>query len=116
MAGLIKENFVFEVMTELSWIKRVLAEVCENLEIDTYESTLLKYHVETEEEGQMMNYRANFLHSPYEEIRALMAKGFEKAYGKPFGIRTEVLEKLIKRFLHRLHYGGTIPYKEDELV
>lgn len=48
MAGLIKENFEFEVLTELSWIKRVLVEICEKLDIDTYESNLIKYCVEPE--------------------------------------------------------------------
>lgn len=119
MAGLIEENFEFEVMTELSWIKRVLMEICDKLEIDTYESNLIKYCVEPEEEAflsQMMKYRESFLHLSYDEIREEFAVKFEKEYNKPFTLSVDVLEKLIKRFLHLLNHGYSISYQEQIVV
>ena len=47
MAGLLKDEFVSEVMTELSWIMRVIDDLCEKTGIETYESTLIKYRVQT---------------------------------------------------------------------
>ena len=49
MAGLLKDEFVSEVMTELSWIMRVIDDLCEKTGLETYESTLIKYRVQPEE-------------------------------------------------------------------
>lgn len=37
MAGLLKDEFVSEVMTELSWIMRVIDDLCEKTGLETYE-------------------------------------------------------------------------------
>lgn len=57
-----------------------------------------------------MKHRESFLHLSYDEIRVKFATEFEKEYNKPFTLSVEVLEILIKRFLHRLNYGYSVPF------
>lgn len=56
MAGLLKDEFVSEVMTELSWIMRVIDDLCEKTGLETYESTLIKYRVHRKRRMRSRNF------------------------------------------------------------
>lgn len=99
MAGLIKENFKQEITTELSWIMNVIDEICSKLEIETYESLLIKYRIQPEEEKAIDKFfvfnikELNTL--KIEEIQEKIAVNFYEMTKKQWSISNEIVEKLI---------------------
>lgn len=101
MAGLLKDEFVSEVMTELSWIMRVIDDLCEKTGLETYESTLIKYRVQPEEAHAIEKFFGSHLQEidalPLAEIRQKVAADFYETTGKPWHLADEILEKLLTR-------------------
>lgn len=106
MAGLIAENFKEEILTELSWIMRVLDDLVVATGIETYESTLIKYRVQPEEEEAINNYLkqgfSNIENYSLGEIQDQVAQHFEELTGKPWTMDLEVLSKLLRLIRERL--------------
>lgn len=106
MVGFNRENFNEEVMTELSWIMNVLDELVNITGIETYETVLIKYRVQMEEE-QAINYflKENFKKIEtlsIEDIQEMISADFLAMNQKPWRMDIEVLEKLIKYACNKL--------------
>lgn len=100
MAGLKKENLTNEVLTELSWIMNVIDDLCEKTGLETYQSTLIKYRIQPEEEHALNQYL--FLHwreldtLTTQDIRQGVAALFCEHTGKkPWSRPDDVLEKRV---------------------
>lgn len=106
MVGLKRENFNEEVMTELSWIMNVLDELVNITGIETYETVLIKYRVQMEEEQALNRFlKENFKKLEtlsIEEIQEMISSDFFAVNEKPWRMDNEVLEKLIKHAQNRL--------------
>ena len=106
MAGLINNNLEEELLVELSWIKSVLVEIGETLNIHSFEMELLKNSIQPEEEKAINKLIAlNFkkiksLNTA--ERRNLLEKYFFSETGKTWTVPDEVSEKLIQLRLHEL--------------
>lgn len=100
MAGLIKDNFEQEVLTELSWMMSAIEECCSMTGIETYRTTLLKYRVQPEEEHTLhsflIHHWKNLDHLSINDIHQELSKEFYEHTKKPWGVSEEILEKLIQ--------------------
>lgn len=56
MAGLNKDNFKEEILTEISWIMTAIDDICEKLKFESYETSLIKYRVQSEEESLIRKF------------------------------------------------------------
>lgn len=56
MAGLNKDNFKEEILTEISWIMNAIDDICEKLKFESYETSLIKYRVQSEEESLIRKF------------------------------------------------------------
>lgn len=48
MSGLVKKNLINEMRAEISWLSRAVTQLAERAGVESYELTLLKYHIEPE--------------------------------------------------------------------
>lgn len=110
MAGLQKENFTNEILTELSWIMNMIDDLCEKTGLETYQSTLIKYRIQPEEEHALNHYL--FLHwreldtLTTQDIRQGVAALFVEHTRKPWSRPDDVLEKLVTLWQE---YSGLFP-------
>ncbi|MEE3392959.1 MAG: hypothetical protein VZR00_06325 [Lachnospiraceae bacterium] len=106
MAGLIKENFEEELLTELSWIKSVLIDVGESLGVNSFEMELLKNYIQPEEEkaiDKLIALNFNKLKSlDMSERRKLLEEYFSGETDKNWTVPDNVSEKLIQLRLREL--------------
>lgn len=99
MAGLINENFKEEVLGELSWIKNAIDELSTMLDIETYETALIRYRIEPEEDQAIEQFF--LLHSKsiadfkIEDIQKGIAKIYIEDTNKEWFMLDDVLRKLI---------------------
>lgn len=107
MAGLIKENFKEEVLTELSWIMAIIDDLSITYGIETYETTLIKYRVQPEEERAISQFFVLHIHMidklNMEEAQKKIASLFFETTKREWSITKDVVEKLIN--LKRLQLG-----------
>lgn len=100
MAGLIKENFKEEVLTELSWIMNVIDEITQKYGIETYESVLIRYRIQPEEERAIDKFICFHLREldnlTIDEIRDIIANYYFEITKKTWNVSDEIVEKLIK--------------------
>ncbi|GGI12936.1 hypothetical protein GCM10007377_03450 [Galliscardovia ingluviei] len=100
MAGLIKDNFDEEVLIELSWIMNVIDEIAEKYGIETYETILIKYRVQPEEEqciDKFIALHVNELESlSIIEIQKEIASYYFALTKRQWHVADDVVEKLIK--------------------
>lgn len=100
MAGLKKALFNEEILTELSWVMSAIDTICEREGIETYQTTLIKYRVQPEEERAIDQFL--FLHWRTLEamslvaIEAGVAIRFEEMTGLTWTLSRVVLEKLVE--------------------
>ena len=100
MAGLMKDNFKEEVLTELSWIMNAIDEISSKCGIETYETTLIKYRVQPEEEKAIDKFFV--LHAKDldnimdEDIQKEIQDNYYKLTNKKWSVSIEVVKKLIQ--------------------
>lgn len=100
MSGLIKENLYNEIRTEISWIKHVLVDVADKMQVSTYAVCLLRNGVEPEEAASLervifLNAKTN-LEMSFDEVRSQVVKHFESTTGKEWFLSDEVLSQLLE--------------------
>lgn len=106
MAGLIKENFKDEILTELSWIKNAINDISDRLKIETYEIALIKYCVQPEEEKAIdkffvFNFKVLKKMKSYEK-QELVSKYFFEMTNRKWTLDNDILDELIKLKLEKL--------------
>lgn len=100
MSGLMKDNFKEEVLTELSWIMNAIDEISSKFGIETYETTLIKYRVQPEEEKAIDKFftlnvkKLNNIKD--EEIQKEIEDNYYKLTNKKWSVSIEVVKKLIE--------------------
>lgn len=99
MAGLINDNFKEEIMTELSWMMTALDDISSKYKIETYELTLIKYHVQPEEE-QIINKFVTLNNRTIQtfaiqEIQKWMSNEFQVTFQKDWIMSDQLVQKLI---------------------
>lgn len=108
MAGLMKDRFVEEVMTELSWIMRAIDDLSEKTGLETIETTLIKYRVQPEEFEAIDHFFARHMRAidtiPFADARASISDHFTATTGKPWRLNDDVLKKLLTQLSST--YGG----------
>lgn len=107
MAGFIREDFKKEILTELSWIMTAIDDISQKLDLETYETLLIKYRVQTQEEdtiGRFFVFHSKELDSlTIKDIQEILCQDFFARTGKEWSLPDEVVEKLIQR--RRLDLG-----------
>lgn len=99
MAGLIKNELASELLTELSWMKRVIGDLCERTGLETYHTALLKYRIEPEEEKALDQFL--FLHwktlddLSINEIEEGVAKIFYETTRRQWSKPEDILKTLV---------------------
>lgn len=100
MAGLIRDNFKEEVLTELSWIMNAIDDISSKYGIETYEIVLIKYRVQPEEEKAIDKFFAFHLkeldYVTDEEIQKEIEKNYFQSTKKKWSVSIEVVKKLIQ--------------------
>lgn len=100
MAGLIDDNFKEEVLTELSWIMNAIDEITARYKIETYETTLIKYRVQPEEEkaiDKFFVYNIKEIDNISDEkIQKEIGDNFFKMTNKHWSMPIEIVRKLIQ--------------------
>nr|WP_314276787.1 hypothetical protein [uncultured Peptostreptococcus sp.] len=100
MAGLIRENFKEEVLIELSWIMNAIDEITQRYGIETYETVLIKYRIQPEEEKAIDRFIAlNFKKIEslaIEDIQKEIAKYYFQLTKREWSVSDEIVEKLIR--------------------
>lgn len=108
MAGLIKNHFEEEVMTELSWIMRAIDTLCEKIGVESYEITLIKHRIQPEEEAAIsyfLGHHARQLNTySLNDMRQLIAKHFIETTNKPWTLSDDKLEQVIESW--KKQYGS----------
>lgn len=109
MAGLDKDNFKEEILTEISWIMTAIDEISEKLDFETYETVLIKYRVQPEEERIIdkfifLNWKKMDDFSIF-EIQNILANNFFELTGKKWTLCDEVVEKILKLKRNLLNDG-----------
>lgn len=106
MAGMIDENFKQEVLVELSWLRSLLSDIAEKLDIETYESVLLKNSIQPEEEAAItkfiiLNY--NRLEKiNIDECLSIISEYYFEATKRQWHVSSSVVERLIYLKKHDL--------------
>lgn len=100
MAGLIKENFNEEIVTEISWIMTVIDDLSSKYGIETYETVLIKHRIQPEEERAIDKFFAfnvkELENMPIEKIQEKIADYFMEMTKKQWSVSDEVVKKLIE--------------------
>lgn len=100
MAGLISENFKEEVLVEISWIMNVIDEITQKYGIETYESVLIRYRIQPEEEKAIDKFIAlhftEIENLTTKEIQDTIANYFFELTNKKWDRSDETVMKLIK--------------------
>lgn len=99
MAGLIKDNFSEEILIELSWIKNAINEIAQKNGIETYETILIKYRVEPEEEKCIDKFLAFHFKEledlTIEKIQKTLSNYYFELTKKKWALADDIVEKLI---------------------
>lgn len=100
MAGLNKDNFKEEILTEISWIMTAIDDICEKLNFESYETSLIKYRGQPEEENLISKFVVlnlkNLDNFCISEIQDKLSLEFFENTGKKWTLCDEVVEKLIR--------------------
>lgn len=100
MAGLMKNNFKEEVLTELSWIMNAIDDISSKYGIETYEIMLIRYRVQPEEEkaiDKFFTFHVKELDSiTDEEVQKEIENNYFKLTNKKWSVSIEVVKKLIQ--------------------
>ena len=100
MAGLMKNNFKEEALTELSWIMNAIDDISSKYGIETYEIMLIRYRVQPEEEkaiDKFFTFHVKELDSiTDEEVQKEIENNYFKLTNKKWSVSIEVVKKLIQ--------------------
>ena len=100
MAGLMKDSFKEEVLTELSWIMNAIDDISSKHGIETYEIMLIRYRVQPEEEKAIASFFAFHLKEldsfTDEEIEKEIENNYFQLTKKKWSVPIEVVKKLIQ--------------------
>lgn len=100
MAGLIKDNFKEEILTELSWIMTAIDDLSTKCGIETYETVLIKHRVQPEEERAIEKFFVLNIQKldnlTIEEIQTSIAHNFFEMTQKEWAVSNDIVEKLIQ--------------------
>lgn len=100
MAGLIKENFNEEIVTEISWIMTVIDDLSSKYGIETYETVLIKNRIQPEEERAIDKFFVfnvkELENMQIEKIQEKIADYFMEMTKKQWSVSDEVVKKLIE--------------------
>lgn len=100
MAGLMKGEFQEEILTEFSWMMRVIEDLCARTNLETYEIVLLKNRVQMQEERAIDQFFA--LHFKIldtltiADIQQEIAQSFFEATQKEWVLSDDLVAKLIQ--------------------
>lgn len=100
MAGLIRENFKEEVLTELSWIMTAIDDLSSKLNLETYETTLIKHRVQPEEERAIQKFFVFHVQEldnfTTKDVLAAIAADYLSTTQKTWSLPGNVVETLIR--------------------
>lgn len=100
MAGLIRDNLTEEILTELSWIMTAIDQISQKTGIETYETTLIKYRVQPEEEqtiDKFFVFNYNKLNTlQINDIQENLKEIFFELTGKEWTLSDEVVKKILQ--------------------
>ena len=92
-------NLDAEILTELSWIMSAIDAISSKIGVETYETTLIKYRVQPEEEqaiSKFIAFHVQDLNSvSFDNVRNIVSKNFFDATKKNWTLPDDVLKKLI---------------------
>ncbi|WP_068268675.1 hypothetical protein [Caviibacter abscessus] len=106
MAGMVKEEFKEEVLTELSWIMNVIDDLCTKTNLETYETVLIKNRVQMQEEKAInkfifFNFK-NLDTITIDKTQEMIAKYYYEMTKRKWSLSDEVVQKLISLKLQQL--------------
>lgn len=107
MSGLVKQNIINELQTEVLWLRRVVVELSKRLGHTSYAAFILEQTLEPEEVAAFE--QAVFRLGPgrrdvsIDDLEARCAEHFEKQTGKAWFMRKEVLTEMFRIHLDELY-------------